>query len=128
VVRTIFLLRYISDVDLRQTVQAATCKSEEFNNFIAWVRFGDGGVVADNLSYNQRKIIKYGHLVANMVILHVVANMTRAINDLRKEDITIEDEVLRQLSPFRTEHINRFGVFPLDVDRETTNLVYDLIN
>ncbi|MEI8647111.1 Tn3 family transposase [Paraglaciecola sp. Hal342] len=30
-VRTMFSLEYITDVDLRKTIQAATCKSEEFN-------------------------------------------------------------------------------------------------
>src|SRR5690606_39790160 len=33
VVRTMFLLEYITDLDLRKTIQAATCKSEEFNEF-----------------------------------------------------------------------------------------------
>jgi TnpA family transposase len=31
VVRTLFLLRYISEVELRQAIQAATNKSERFN-------------------------------------------------------------------------------------------------
>lgn len=32
VVRTIFLLRYLSDGELRRTIQAATNKSERFNS------------------------------------------------------------------------------------------------
>ena len=59
VVRTIFLLNYINDPELRKMIQAATCKSEEFNEFISWVRFGDGGTIKDNLRFNQGKIIKY---------------------------------------------------------------------
>ncbi len=65
VVRTIFLLNYINDPELRRTIHAATCKSEEFNQFIAWVRFGDGGVISDNMRFNQRKIIKFNHLLFN---------------------------------------------------------------
>ena len=42
--RTIFLLNYINDPQLRRLIQAATCKSEEFNQFVAWIRFGGGGV------------------------------------------------------------------------------------
>jgi TnpA family transposase len=34
VVRTVFLLRYLSDGELRQTIQAATNKSEAFNRFV----------------------------------------------------------------------------------------------
>lgn len=33
VVRTIFLLRFLSDIDLRRTINAATNKSEAFNKF-----------------------------------------------------------------------------------------------
>ena len=40
VVRTAFLLDYISDIDLRRTIQAATNKSEAFNLFVQWVAFG----------------------------------------------------------------------------------------
>ena len=54
VARTIFLLNYIDDVELRKIVQAAPCKSEEFNNFIAWIVFGGGGIIADNMRHNQR--------------------------------------------------------------------------
>ncbi|SVB79384.1 uncharacterized protein METZ01_LOCUS232238, partial [marine metagenome] len=34
VVRTQFLLEYISDIDLRESITASTCKSEEFNEFL----------------------------------------------------------------------------------------------
>jgi hypothetical protein len=32
------------------------------------------GVIAENLRHEQRKIIKYNHLVANLVILHNVVD------------------------------------------------------
>lgn len=125
--RTIFLLKYINDVDLRKIIQAATCKSEEFNNFIKWVRFGDGGVVSDNLKYNQQKIIKYGQLVANMIMLHVVAHMTKAINIIKKGGTKISDKVLEYYSPYRIGHINRLGIFQLDTNKEPIDLEYELL-
>ena len=48
VVRTIFLLRYLSDAELRRTIQAATNKSERFNQFVQWVSFGGDSVIAEN--------------------------------------------------------------------------------
>jgi TnpA family transposase len=56
VVRTIFLLQYISDLELRQMIQAATNKSEAFNKFVQWVCFGGEGVIAENVRDEQRKI------------------------------------------------------------------------
>ena len=81
--RTIFLLNYINDPEMRRMIQAATCKSEEFNQFISWIRFGGGGVISDNMRPNQRKIIRFNHLLANMLIFHTVVYQTKAINKLR---------------------------------------------
>ncbi len=118
VVRTSFLLKYVGDVEIRRAVHAATNKSEEFNNFAQWVFFGSDGVIADNVRYEQRKIIKYNHLVANMVILHNVEAMTSVIKELQGEEVKITQEVLAGLSPYRTHHINRFGDYTLNLDRE----------
>jgi TnpA family transposase len=70
VVRTVFLLQYLSDADLRQTIQAATNKSEAFNRFVQWLFFGGEGIIASNDRAKQRKRIKYNHLIANCVIFH----------------------------------------------------------
>jgi hypothetical protein len=59
VVRTIFLLRYLSDAELRRTIQAATNKSERFNQFVQWASFGGDSVIAENTRDEQRKFIKY---------------------------------------------------------------------
>ena len=124
--RSIFLLNYINDPEMRRMIQAATCKSEEFNQFIDWIRFGDGGVIGDNLRFNQRKIIKFNHLVANMLIFHTVAHQTKAINKLRSQGVDIPIEILTGIAPYWTEHINRFGAFHLNMDKIATNIEYDL--
>lgn len=77
VVRTIFLLKYISDPSLRSTIQAATCKSEEFNDLIKWIRFGGDETLKENDRDEQRKLIKYNHLAANLIIFHNVCTLTR---------------------------------------------------
>ena len=126
VIRTTFLLRYIGDIDLRQTIQAATNKSEEFNGFTKWIFFGGQGIIAENIQHEQRKVIKYNHLVANMVILHNVERMTRVLKDLKAEGGTISPELLAGLSPYRTSHINRFGDYTLDLDTDIGPLDYGI--
>jgi TnpA family transposase len=69
VIRTQFLLRYIDDIELRSVIQAATCKSEEFNQFLKWTFFGSEGMIAENRRMEQRKIVKYNHLVANLIMI-----------------------------------------------------------
>lgn len=126
VVRTEFLLNYIHDPELRRIIQAATCKSEEFNEFIDWIRFGGGGVIADNLRFSQRKIIKFNHLLANMLIFHTMVHQTKAVNKLRQNGMEIPDEVLTGFSPYWRDHLNRFGIFTLNMDRNTVNIDYEL--
>jgi TnpA family transposase len=124
--RTIFLLKYINDPELRRIIQAATCKSEEFNQFVGWIRFGGGGVISDNMRPNQRKIIRFNHLLANMLIFHNVVYQTKAVNKLRKQGIEIPDEILSGISPYWTEHFNRFGIFQLDMEKAAAEIEYDL--
>ena len=126
--RTIFLLNYINDPEMRRMIQAATCKSEEFNQFIAWIRFGGGGVISDNMRPNQRKIIRFNHLLANMLVFHTVAYQTKAINKLRAQGIEIPNEILSGISPYWTEHFNRFGIFHLDMEKMMAEIEYSLVN
>ncbi|MBD3966831.1 Tn3-like element TnXax1 family transposase, partial [Xanthomonas citri pv. citri] len=62
-VRTLFLLRYIDDVEVRKTIHAATNKSEEFNGFVKSAFFGGEGIIAENVQHEQRKIVRYNQLV-----------------------------------------------------------------
>jgi len=68
-VRTGFLLKYYHDPELRKTINAATNKCEEFNNFTKWTAFVNKGEIRENLKHEQIKIIKYNHLVSNLLII-----------------------------------------------------------
>lgn len=117
-VRTIFLLRYIDEVELRRMISAATNKSEEFNAFLSWVFFGNMGVIEENVRHEQQKLVRYQHLVANLVIFHNVEQMTRVVSDLQASGTEITREMLAGLAPYRTAHINRFGDYTIDVGQD----------
>ncbi len=117
VVRTIFLLRYVADADLRQAVHAATTKSERFNRFVQWVAFGGNSMIAENVRDEQPKFTKYNHLIANLLVFYNVVTMTKALQQLEAHGHAVSDEVLAALSPYQTEHINRFGTYVLNFDR-----------
>ncbi|MFE4370928.1 Tn3 family transposase [Streptomyces sp. NPDC056835] len=55
VIRTVQLLRYLSDAPLRRRVTAATNKVESFNRFSQWIGFGNRGVIADNDPIEQER-------------------------------------------------------------------------
>jgi TnpA family transposase len=125
-VRTGFLLQFIGSAELRSTIQAATNKSESFNDFVKWLAFGGGGVIAENDRGEQRKIIKYNHLLANCLIFHNVCAMTRGLYKLRAEGVSIEPETVAALSPYIRAHISRFGQYTLDLSRTPAPIDYEL--
>lgn len=69
-------------------------------------------------------VIKYSHLVANMVILHNVQGMSRVLKELQAKGYVLTEEILRGTAPYRRGHINRFGEYPLDLDRDFEPINY----
>ncbi len=118
VIRTGFLLRYISDAQLRSTIQGATNKSEALNRFLKWTFFGGEGIIAENSRDEQRKAIKYNHLVANCLIFHNLCSLTRLVQDLEQRGETVSEDAIAAISPYLTEHINRFGDYTLNLARK----------
>lgn len=115
VLRTLFLLRYISEADLRQTIRAETTKVESFNDFLDWISFG-GPVIKSGDPVEQNKRIKYMNLVANSVMLQNVADLTVVLNTAMAEGYPVTRELVARLSPYLREHIRRFGQYVLDMD------------
>jgi TnpA family transposase len=124
--RTEFLLKYLGSLELRALIQAATNKSEAYNGFVQWVAFGGEGVIATNDRDEQRKILKYNHLVANCVIFHNVFSLSRVLHALQREGYPLTDAEVASLSPYLRPHINRFGHYALDMETLPPELVYDL--
>lgn len=115
-VRTLFLLQYISDRELREQITASTNKVEAYNGFSKYFFFGGEGVIADNDPLEQEKAVKYNDLVANAVIFHNVVEQTRIIKTLIRAGWKITQEDVATLSPYVTSHVKRFGDYLIDVD------------
>ncbi|MGI8429765.1 MAG: Tn3 family transposase, partial [Solirubrobacteraceae bacterium] len=83
-VRTITLLRFISEPQLREEITAATNKVEAYNGFSAWLRFGHEAIERNDPA-EQEKIIKFNTLLANCVIFHTALDMTAVLRQLASE-------------------------------------------
>lgn len=117
VIRTVFLLEYISDPQLRRTISTNTNKIEAYNAFLAWLFFGDRGVIGSNSADEQQKITKHLTLAASAVILHNVIELTRVLQELAVEGHEIRRGDVEMLSPYITRHVKRFGEYVLDISR-----------
>jgi TnpA family transposase len=121
-IRTCYLLEYITDYDLRKFINAATCKSEEFNSFLDWVAFARD-TISTNSAVEQRKFIKYNHLVANMVILYNVNEMSKIIKGMISEGLEVDYELLRYFSPYKSQHISRLGYYEVKKHVESNKII-----
>lgn len=116
VMRTLFLLRYISEPEFRHTIRAETTKIESFHSFMNWIGFG-GPVIKSGDPVEQAKQLKYMDLVANAIMLHNVVDLTNILTDMAADGYSVTKENVAGLSPYLREHIRRFGQYVLDMSR-----------
>lgn len=82
-------------------------------------------MIAENMRDEQRKLIKYNHLVANLLAFHNLVAMTNAARRMEAEGFEVKDECVAELSPYQTEHINRFGHYALNFSRTPASVPLD---
>ncbi|MFE6692071.1 Tn3 family transposase [Streptomyces sp. NPDC057743] len=115
-VRTIVLLRYLSDPVLREQIQRATNKAEAYNGFTKWLHFGSHGYLRSRDPELQEKAIKFLDLVASSVIFSTTVDMTEQLHQMSTAGWTIGAQDLAVISPHRRDNMLRFG------DYDTTTL------
>nr|WP_248277959.1 transposase [Brasilonema sp. UFV-L1] len=114
-VRTMFLLDYISNVRMRQEINAITNIVEIYHSFLDWVFFGKEGAITENDPIEQEKRLKYLDFVAGAIILHNTVDMSLAIQTLMSRGEVIPMRHLAALSPYITRHIKRYGDYVVNL-------------
>jgi Tn3 transposase DDE domain len=56
--------------------------------------------------------------VANCLIFHNLCSLTRLVQALERRGETVPEDAIAAISPYLTEHINRFGDYTLNLDRK----------
>ncbi|GAC1490146.1 MAG: Tn3 family transposase [Chamaesiphon sp.] len=115
VVRTIFLLQYISDAKMRYEITACTNIVEEYHQFLDWLFFGKGGIITENDPIEQEKRLKYLDLVASTVILQNTVDMSLAIQALMLEGYPVNHRMIAALSPYITRNLLRYGDYVVNL-------------
>ncbi|RQU96227.1 Tn3 family transposase [Burkholderia cenocepacia] len=124
VVRTVYLLKWIGSLELRQDVTANTNKIESYNGFAKWLDFG-GDVIAENEPEEQQKRLRYNDLIASAVILQNTVDMMQALRNMVAEGEKIRPQDIEFLSPYATHNVRRFGHYKLHLDRRPEPWIKD---
>ena len=107
--RTLFMLDWLQSVELRRRVHAGLNKGEARNALARAVFFNRLGEIRDR-SFDQQRYRASGlNLVTAAIVLWNTVYLERAVNALRDHGQTVDDGLLRYLSPLGWEHINLTG-------------------
>ena len=124
--KTIFLIRFMQDNNFQSTIHQATCKIESYNSFCDWITFGGEHIMTGD-PIEQEKRIKYTSLIANNIMLYNTQELTKVINQFRKEGKLVSDEEIKSLSPYLREHILRFGEYVLNIDLKIEPMDFKIV-
>lgn len=127
VIRTIFLLEYISKPKLRRQITAMTNKVEAYQGFAKWFFFGGDSIINTNDREEMEKRIKYNDLVANAVIFHNVVDLTNILQQLKREGYLLDKDDVAALSPYLTSQIKRFGDYLVDFSQIPPSLSENMV-
>jgi TnpA family transposase len=114
VIRTIVLLRYLCEPELRGSIAVLTNWMKSFNNFCQWLQFGSD-TFADNDPDHQEKLVKFNELMADYLFYNTALDLTTVVNDLAAEGTRAAREDLATVSPYLTSKTRRFGQWALDL-------------
>jgi Tn3 transposase DDE domain len=113
-VRTIVLLRYLSEPQPRDSIAAITNRVEAFHGFANWLSFGRE-VLAHNDPVHQEMIVKFNELMANCAIYSTALDIMVTANELFAAGHPVNGEDLATITPYITSKIRRFGDWVLDL-------------
>jgi TnpA family transposase len=119
VIRTITLLRYLSEPQLRDQITAITNKAEAFHGYSEWLMVG-GRLIGHNDPDHQELVVKFNELMANCVIYSTALDITDAANALAAEGHPVDNTDLATITPYITHNIRRLGDLVLDLDPPDT--------
>ena len=79
-----------------------------------------GRVSSENNLDDQTKSVKYNDLLANILILQNTIDMENVVKQLKIEGIEVSKQDIKNLSPYLTSHIKRFGEYIIDLNGESS--------
>lgn len=109
--RSLYILNFIDDVDLRQSVQRALNRGEAYHRFRRAVAFVNGGKFRVQTEAEQQVWNDCSRLIANAVIYY----NTKLLSAVYQQKLATGDQeavaFIRGMSPVAWQHVNLFGSF-----------------
>ncbi|WP_237737143.1 Tn3 family transposase [Rhodococcus sp. 21391] len=114
VIRTVTLLRYLSEPGLREQITAVTNKAEAFHGYSEWLMIG-GKLIGHNDPDHQERVVKFNELLANCAIYSTALDITDVANGLAAEGYPVDTDDLATITPYIQHTIRRMGDLVLNL-------------
>lgn len=109
--RTLFMIEWYSDPQLRDRCRVGLNKGEAGNKLTRAVFFHERGEIRDGSFESQAFRASGLNLVVSAIILWNTAYLSRVVESLREEGHDLPDDIIRHISPQIWEHINLTGIY-----------------
>ena len=129
ILRTIYILDFIDDVELRQSVQKALNRGEAYHRFRRAVAYVNGGKFKVQTETEQQVWNDCARLITNAVIYYNTALLSKVYEQKVAAGDLDAMAFIQGMSPVAWQHVNMFGSFEFsdedpDIDMEALAAQY----
>ena len=122
ILRTIYILDFIDDVELRQSVQKALNRGEAYHRFRRAVAFINGGKFKVQTETEQQVWNDCARLIANAVIYYNTALLSKVYEQKVAAGDLDAIAFIQGMSPVAWQHVNMYGSFEFSEDDHDIDL------
>ena len=115
-IKTLHILRWYEDIQTRQRVSRQLNKQEAIHSLRSHLFFAHQGKVKGKPDEQLKNQVGCLNLVSNIIIVWNAVYIEKAVEQLRKEEYTVDDEDLRRIWPTRHQHINVYGRYLFNIE------------
>jgi len=114
--KTIFILEYTLDLDLRKRIQCGLNKGEAMNNLARNVFFGKKGNMWEHELQAQFQTSSCLNILLDSIVLWNTKYLLKAWKHYKNENPNADETLLKHVSPLNWEHINFLGNYSFDFE------------
>jgi len=127
IIKTLFILQYVDDVELRQSIEKQLSKIEQSQKFAKAIAFGNNQEFSEGDKQTQYIIANCRRLIENMVICWNYLYLTQKLTELNSENEKQElIETFKNSSIITWQHINFHGEYDFSEEKTRDSIGFNL--
>jgi TnpA family transposase len=120
--RTLYILEFIDDVELRQCVQKALNRGEAYHRLRRAVAFVNGGKFRVKTEDEQQLWNECSRLITNAIIYYNTLLLSRVYEQKQASGDHEAQVIIKGISPVAWQHVNLFGRFEFSPSRPKVDI------